>query len=115
MGLFDRLFGSSTPVVEIDVATARTAAGDPEVQVVDCRWQREWNSGHIAGATLMPLNTIGKRMDELDPNRPVLVVCRSGHRSASAARKLTGAGFTDVRSLKGGMMAWSRAGNKVVS
>ncbi len=114
MGLLSRIFGAGPAVQEVDVETTKTALRNPEVQIVDCRWEREWNSGHVDGAKLIPLDAIGKRMDELDKNRPVIVMCRSGHRSSAAARKLTAAGFSDVSSMKGGVNAWTRAGNKLV-
>lgn len=115
MGLLSRLFGSGAGVDEIDVQSAATAFSDPSVQIVDCRSQREWKSGHIRGARLMPLDTIGSRAKDLDPARPVVVVCRSGHRSSIAARTLASHGFTDVKSLKGGLSAWTRAGHRLVS
>jgi rhodanese-related sulfurtransferase len=114
MGLLAKLFAGGPRVVEVDVASAAAAMQDPNVQVVDCRSEREWRSGHVKGSKLMPLGSIGDRMSELDAERPVIVVCRSGHRSSAAARQLMGAGFTDVKSLKGGINAWSRSGNKLV-
>lgn len=115
MGFLSRFFGSTPAVDEVDVATTVASLRDPAVQIVDCRMQREWDAGHIDGAVLMPLGSIGGRQGELDPARPVIVVCRSGHRSAVAARQLAGAGFDDVRSMKGGIAAWTRAGNRLVS
>jgi rhodanese-related sulfurtransferase len=115
MGLLDRLFGSGAAVAEASVPETYVAMTDPQVQIVDCRTHREWSSGHIAGATLMPLGSIGDRQGELDKGRPIIVVCRSGHRSAVAARQLAASGFVDVRSMKGGINAWHRAGNPLVS
>ena len=86
-----------------------------DVQIVDCRNEREWKSGHLKGSRLMPLGSIDQRMGELDKERPVIVVCRSGHRSSMAARQLSAAGFPDVKSMKGGISAWTRAGHKLVS
>lgn len=113
MGLLARLFGAGSAVDEVDVPSAAAAMNDRNVQIVDCRSEREWRSGHLKGSKLMPLGSIGNRMGELDMERPVIVVCRSGHRSSAAARQLTAAGFTDVKSLKGGINAWSRSGNKL--
>lgn len=115
MGLLSKLFGSRVAVTEIDVPASLAAANDPQIQIVDCRTQREWNSGHIGGATLIPLGSIANRLNELDKDRTVIVVCRSGHRSAIAARQLMSAGFVDVRSMKGGINAWNRTGNPLVS
>ena len=78
-------------------------------QVVDVRYPNEWEAGHIDGAVHIPGDYIFDRVGELDPNRPVVTVCRSGSRSAEAAEELTGEGF-DVRNLDGGMQAWAAAG-----
>lgn len=115
MGLLSRIFGGSTPVAEVDVQSMPSVMRDPGVQVVDCRTEREWKSGHLDGAKLMPLGSLGGRMGSLDQDQPVIVVCKSGHRSAIAARQLTDAGFADVKSLKGGVDAWKRAGHPLVS
>lgn len=115
MGLLAKLFGAGWTVEEVDVASAAAAMKDPNVQVVDCRSEREWRSGHLKGSRLIPLDSIGERMGELDAERPVIVVCRSGQRSSAAARQLTAAGFTDVKSMKGGISAWSRSGKKLIA
>ena len=65
--------------------------------------------------TLMPLDTIAQRMGELDKERPVIVVCRSGRRSLIAAQQLAAAGFVDVKSMNGGLIAWAELGNPLVS
>lgn len=115
MSFLSRLFGSGSAVAQVDVSETVVALNDSNVQIVDCRWQREWNSGHIEGSKHIPLDSIEKRMNELDPDRPIIVVCRSGHRSSAAARKLASAGFGDVSSMKGGLSAWTRSGNTLVS
>ena len=55
-------------------------------QVVDVRYPNEWEAGHIEGAVHIPLDYVFDHLDELDPTRPVVTVCRSGGRSAEAAR-----------------------------
>jgi rhodanese-related sulfurtransferase len=65
-------------------------------QVVDVRSLAEFASGHAAGSVNIPLAEIGERARELDPNRPVIVCCASGTRSALAARRLRGQGFKKV-------------------
>ena len=78
------------------------------VQVVDVREPDEFTGplGHIPGATLIPLGTITARAQELAGDRPVVVVCRSGARSAQATVLLRKAGFTRVANLAGGMLRW---------
>ncbi|MGD9713565.1 MAG: rhodanese-like domain-containing protein [Thermomicrobiales bacterium] len=100
--------------LEVDVAHVASVLDDPDVQIVDCREPNEWQAAHIDGTRLMPLDTLAFRKKELDPARPVVVVCRSGQRSLLAAEMLTASGFTDARSMAGGLIAWVEAGKPVV-
>ena len=79
--------------------------------VVDVREEDEFDGelGHIPGARLIPLKQLSARACELDgcKDRPILVVCRAGVRSATAAAILTGLGFDHVMNLKGGMVDWN--------
>ena len=101
--------------LEVDVTTTVAAVGNPDVQVIDCREQNEWDAAHADGMTLMPLDTIGQRMGELDKQRPVIVVCRSGRRSLVAAEQLVAAGFTDAKSMNGGLIAWAELGHPLIT
>ena len=87
----------------------------PAVQVLDVREPDEFNGalGHIPGAQLMPLAEVAARCDELDRSRPLVVVCRSGARSARAVAILSKAGFADVANLAGGMLRWRVDGGAV--
>jgi rhodanese-related sulfurtransferase len=81
-----------------------------EVQLVDCREQYEWVAGRIASAIHIPLNTImAGAGPELDPKKPVAVICRSGNRSELASTMLQARGF-DAYNVEGGMEAWDAAG-----
>lgn len=112
--MLNRLFGGKPTVPEIDVTEfARTRVTNKNVQVVDVREPNEWTAGHLADSTLIPLGELGSRLRELDPARPVVVVCRSGSRSATATDLLLRAGFRDVKNLTGGMIAWTQAGYPV--
>ena len=73
----------------------------------------EGELGHLAGAALIPLGALGKRQDELQRDRPVVTVCRSGGRSAQAAVMLQQAGFPRVANLAGGMLRWHAERNTV--
>jgi rhodanese-related sulfurtransferase len=79
-----------------------------DVQIVDVRQPDEFNGplGHVAGARLIPLGTLSERAAELSKDRPVVMVCRSGARSAQATVLLGKAGFTRVANLSGGMLRW---------
>ncbi len=87
-----------------------------QVQVVDVREAQEFNDalGHIAGARHIPLAELTARAAELDPQRPVVAVCRSGTRSAQACTLLGKAGFRQVANLAGGMLRWRSQGHAAV-
>jgi rhodanese-related sulfurtransferase len=99
--------------LEVDVDHVKSILDDPNVQIVDCREQIEWNAGHLRNSVLLPLDTIDARKGEIDPTRSVVIVCRSGRRSLVAAEYLSQCGFTDVKSLAGGLIAWVKLGNEV--
>lgn len=63
----------------------------------------------------MPLGTLGTRWNELQKHADIVVVCRSGNRSAAACRQLHAAGITHAANLRGGMLAWSAANLPTVS
>ena len=86
-----------------DYASAVGADG----QLVDVREPDEVAAGTLPGAVNIPLGQLPGRLDELDPARPVVLLCRSGGRSTQAAEFLTAAGFDDVVNLAGGMLAWA--------
>ncbi len=88
---------------------------DAAPQIVDVREPEEFEGplGHIRGARLMPMAELGARMDELDRERPLVTVCRSGTRSAQATTLLVKAGFAQVANLAGGMLRWRAGGHAV--
>lgn len=63
----------------------------------------------IPGALHIPMGQLGSRLGDLDKDRPIIVVCRSGNRSAVVADALNQAGYT-ADTMAGGMTAWQRAG-----
>jgi rhodanese-related sulfurtransferase len=79
-----------------------------DVQIVDVREPDEFNGalGHLPGAKLVPLGSLAENKNHLDPARPIVVVCRSGARSAQATVMLGKAGFDKVANLSGGMLRW---------
>ncbi len=78
------------------------------LHIVDVRQPSEYTGelGHIPGAVLVPLNTIVAESRSWDRAAPVVLVCRSGGRSSSAAEQLVAAGFTRVMNMTGGMLAY---------
>ncbi|MGB2869031.1 MAG: molybdopterin-synthase adenylyltransferase MoeB [Bacteroidota bacterium] len=77
-----------------------------EVFILDVREPNEHEFVNIGGL-LMPLNDLPRRMEELDRSKEIVVYCRSGSRSARAAAFLQKAGFTKVKNLAGGILAWA--------
>lgn len=80
-----------------------------EFQILDVREDDEWAAGRIAGAHHIPLGELAARLDELDSNKPVVTVCRSGNRSGKAAKQLSKSGL-DADNLDGGLNGWAAAG-----
>ena len=82
-----------------------------EIQIVDVREPYEWDAGRIEGAVHIPLNDLmaGQGQEEIDPNKPVAVVCRSGNRSELASLMLKAKGF-DAHNMRDGMEGWAREG-----
>jgi rhodanese-related sulfurtransferase len=93
----------------VSVADA-AALRDGGAFVLDVREPAEWAGGHIPGATLIPLGELAARVGELPRDREIVVVCRTGNRSAQGRDILLGAGFPSVTSLDGGMATWAQAG-----
>jgi rhodanese-related sulfurtransferase len=85
-----------------------------EVQIVDVRWPNEWEAGRIDGARHIPQDELDDRLEEIDRDRPVVTVCRSGTRSAAAAEQLRAQGFR-AENLDGGMLAWAEHGLAVTT
>jgi glyoxylase-like metal-dependent hydrolase (beta-lactamase superfamily II)/rhodanese-related sulfurtransferase len=86
-----------------------------KAQIIDVREQEEFEGrlGHIPGAKLIPLGDLARRASELARDRLIIIVCRSGARSAQATVILQRAGFNDVANLAGGMLRWRADGHAV--
>jgi rhodanese-related sulfurtransferase len=80
------------------------------IQLVDCRELYEWEAGRVEGAVHLPLNSImAGAGSDLDRDRPIAVICRSGNRSELAAMMLQARGF-EAYNVVGGMEAWEAEG-----
>ena len=86
-----------------------------EALMLDVREDKEVQEGIVLGARHIPLANLKARLAELDAykEKPVIISCRSGHRSAVACAQLRKQGFASVFNLKGGMLAWQSAGMPV--
>ena len=105
------LFRRSRSLTPTEAADALSRG---ELQLIDVRDSAEVAAARVEGATHIPLQELPQRLDELDRRRPLAFLCRSGGRSAMATRAAANAGH-DASNVKGGMIAWSRAGLPVVS
>ena len=85
---------------------ARKLIEAKEGYVLDVRSQTEYDEGHINGADHIMVGTLKKRLDEVDPNKTVIVQCQAGARSAIAASLLKASGFENLVNLTGGYEKW---------
>ena len=88
---------------------AAASLGEGRLQLIDVREPREVAETRVPGAINIPLGQLGARLPELDPSRQCAFLCRSGRRSAIAARMAAKAGL-DAANVRGGLMRWTKAG-----
>ena len=93
---------------------AANALVDAGALLLDVREPVEWEAEHAPDALLVPMGEVSQRRAELPSNRRIVVVCRSGGRSAAVTESLREWGL-DAVNLAGGMLAWAAAGLPVVS
>jgi adenylyltransferase/sulfurtransferase len=103
---------SATPTLnpdEVTVHELKQALVNPQlgIKVLDVREPAEQQIARIDGVPLMPLSTLSARLTELDPNQHYYIHCHAGVRSLQAVRFLRQRGFKHVKSVKGGLSAWS--------
>lgn len=85
--------------------------------LLDVREDDEWAAGHIEGAQHVPMNRVPQHVaygDALPPDRPIVVICKVGGRSAQVTAWLNQQGY-DAANLDGGMLAWASSGRPMVS
>lgn len=102
-------FGRAAEIEPAELDAERTAG---RVQLLDVRTAAEFSHSRIPGARHLPIQHFSRRAVDaagLDPDRPVVAICLSAHRSIPAVRWLRAAGY-DACQLRGGMRAWWRAG-----
>jgi rhodanese-related sulfurtransferase len=81
-----------------------------DITLVDCREPYEWEAGRVEGSVHLPLNSImAGAGSDLDRDRPIVVICRSGNRSELATLMFQARGF-EAHNLEGGIEAWVRDG-----
>ena len=94
---------------EVTVQEMKRALDDPKlgIKVIDVREPDEYQIAHVNGVPLFPLSVLPQRFTELDPNQHMYIHCKSGVRSMKALHFLRGQGFKYLKSVKGGINAWS--------
>ena len=80
------------------------------IQFIDVRRAPERANGHALKTRSMPLNSLTKEIDQLDPDKPTYVICQSGYRSSLGTSLLENAGFKEIYNVTGGTKAWMDAG-----
>ena len=97
-------------IKEVSPAETQTAVSKAYSQFIDVRTIEEYTGGHAARAVNIPLDTLSTKLDSLEKNEPIYVICQTGSRSKKAADILKGAGFNNVLNVSGGTAAWQAAG-----
>ena len=105
------LLGFAGGTGELGTLDATRLMNQGTTLVLDVRDAQDFASGHLPRARHIPLADLSNRLSEIEKykEKPVLVTCMKGNRSASAAKLLRRAGFKSVFHLKGGLAAWQQA------
>ena len=96
-------------IKEVDVEFLH--GGKDAIHLIDVRTESEVSAGVIDGAIHIPLHLLPIKAHEIPQDKPVVIYCRSGARSAQACAFMASQGFANMHNLAGGIMAWARSGN----
>lgn len=97
------------------VPTVSVPEVSEQAHLLDVREPEEWTAGHAPGAQHVPMSQLPGRLPEVPADREVVVVCRSGIRSANVVQFLLNNGWEKVHNLAGGMEDWAAAGRPMVA
>lgn len=100
-------------IKEVDVEFLHERKDD--IHLIDVRTESEVSAGIIDGAIHIPLHLLPIRAHEIPQDKPVVVYCRSGARSAQACAFMASKGYENMHNLSGGISAWARAGKPIGS
>lgn len=102
------LFGrkSDAEYQNLTVADYRAKFGEADHALIDVRTVGEFEDGHLPNAVNIPLDQLGRRINEVPKDKPIIVVCATGSRSRTGSTIIARAGHGEVYNLQGGTMAW---------
>ena len=106
------MFGSNIKEVSASEFAKWVKDESKQLRVIDVRQMQEIAMGTVPRAEAFPLHLLPGQIHELSPSEKMVLVCRSGARSAQACMYLQQWGFTDVYNLRGGIIAWLQSGFK---
>ena len=112
--ILSRLFGgpSGHTLIQPDEYNTRYVDTKAPHTLLDVRTAEEFKAGYIPGAINVSLQDLPQKLNKISTKKPVIIYCRSGNRSATAARQLLQSGYTEVFDL-GGIIEWERQGRPV--
>jgi rhodanese-related sulfurtransferase len=96
-----------------DVAGLKRLQANAQAQVVDVREPTEYTAGHIPGAINIPLRTLAQHLDQIERDRPVVLYCSSGYRSAMGVVTLHLLGYDHVQGFPPSFAGWKTAGESI--
>jgi rhodanese-related sulfurtransferase len=99
----------ASDIRDISPVEARAAVSKAYSQFIDVRTPDEYSGGHAARAVNIPLDALTSKLDTLEKNEPVYLICQTGNRSKKAAQILKDNGFNNVLNVAGGTVAWQAA------
>lgn len=99
------------PVIELDEFVKKVNENE-QLTIVDVRERQEFDNGHVPGALHIPLSEVEVRMNELNKDETIYLICQTGRRSGIAGIKLAENGFKDVVNVVPGMTNWPKQTEK---
>ena len=97
---------ATDPAVDVSVDEAQRLWQNKEAILIDVRTPAEYRDGHIPGVANIPLDELEKRIGEIPKDKKVVLICRTGNRSAQGTKLLRSKGFSNVYNSTSGMTSW---------
>jgi len=95
------------------IDTLKKALTNPQTLLIDVREKSEYQSGHIPSAINIPLRTLSQNLDQIPRDRPVILSCSTGYRSAMGVTTLHLVGYENVKGFPASFMGWKNAGEAI--